>query len=213
MRVPAPYLPRSAKLHRRIRAGLLPAALLAALALASAGQALAQAAAPARKPQVQSIAYGPIPPGARFETQVNDDSELNQEALQRVNAALTGRGYAVAADADLVMVIESALVRGQKQDDPLGQVHADNQGAEVQARLFSTAQNSLLNPQQPIGPADRLYRINLSVYNRASGLYIWRGSATRSDPDIDVSQAGNEMVSELIAAIGKTVNPPAQPGQ
>ncbi len=63
-------------------------------------------------------------------------------------------------EASLVMVIEADLIRGEKQDDPLGQVHADNDDAAVQARLFSTSQNSLLNPQRPIGSPDRTYRIS-----------------------------------------------------
>jgi hypothetical protein len=192
--------------------------ILAAALFASAGfiasamperPALAQAAAPAQPAPalIQAVAYKPIPAGSGFDTQVNDDSELNQEALQRVNAELGGRGYAVSTGAGLVMVIETALVRGQKQDDPLGQVHADNNDAEINARLFSSSQNSLLNPRQPIGSADRTFRVSLSVYDRASGLYVWRGTATRNDPQIDVNQAGNEMIAALIGALGKSVQP------
>ena len=142
---------------------------------------------------------------------MNDDSELEQEALDLVNQALVGRGYAIDTAAPLVMVIETDLVRGQRQDDPLGQAYADNNGAKIEGRLFSTNGNSLLNPQQPIGSSDRLYRISLSVYNRANGLYVWRGSVMRNDPDLDVAKASNEMVSALIAALGRTVQPaPAQ---
>jgi hypothetical protein len=142
---------------------------------------------------------------------MNNDTELDQEALDLVNQALVGRGYSVDTAGSLVMVVETDLVRGQKQDDPLGQAYADNNGAKVQARLFSTSQNSLLNPQQPIGSADRLFRISLSVYDRASGLYVWRGSVMRNDPDLDVNKASNEMVAALIATLGRTVHPaPAQ---
>jgi hypothetical protein len=199
-----------ALLRHVVRASLVAfALLLAAMAGARAQSGAAAAAAPAA--QVQAVAYAPIPAGAQFETQMNDDSELNQEALDLVNQALAGRGYGVDDAAPLVMVVETDLVRGQKQDDPLGQVYADNDGAKAQARLFSTNQNSLLNPQQPIGSADRLYRISLSVYDRASGLYVWRGSVMRNDPELDVNKASNEMVAALIAALGRTVQPaPAQ---
>jgi hypothetical protein len=186
-------------------------ALAAALALAS-GPALAQATAagPAPGSQIQAVDYAPIPGGAAFELQTNDDDELTQEALTRANNELANHGYAAHDGAPLVMVIEADLVRGQKQDDPLGQVHADNDDAAVQARLFSTSQNSLLNPQQPIGSADRLYRINVSVYDRQSGLYVWRGSAMRNDPNLDVAQATNEMVNALVSAVGKSVQPKPQ---
>jgi hypothetical protein len=155
--------------------------------------------------EVQAVDYAPIPSGASFEVQTNEDSELSQDAVDRIQSELPNHGYGAQDGADLVMVVETDLVRGDKQDDPLGQVHATGEEAEVQARLFSTTQNSLLNPQQPIEPAERLFRISLAVYDRATGLYVWRGSAMRSNPDIDVDQASDEMIAALIGAVGKSV--------
>ena len=193
------------------RYAVLGSAVAGALLLAASAAGAQTATAAPPPATVQAVSYAPIPPGAQFETQMNADSELDQEALDLVNRTLAGRGYGVQDSAPLVMVIETDLVRGQKQDDPLGQAYADNNGAKVQARLFSSNGNSLLHPQQTIGPADRLYRISLSVYNRASGLYVWRGSVMRNDPELDVSKASNEMVSALIAALGRTVQPPPKP--
>jgi hypothetical protein len=188
---------------------------LSALALATvfslaSGEAMAQAAAssPDPGPSIQAVDYAPIPAGSIFEVQADD--ELSQDAIERVQAELANHGYAAQDQASLVMVIDTDLVRGQKQDDPFGQAHANNDEAAVQARLFSTSQNSLLNPQQPIGSADRTYRINVSIYDRNSGLYVWRGTAMRNDPNLDVDQASNEMIGALIGAVGKTVSP-AQP--
>ena len=182
--------------------------LFSALALGPS-HALAQAAAAPAAPgaEIQAVGYAPIPSGATFELQANNDDELTQEAIDRVNGELVNHGYAAHDGAPLVMVIETDLVRGQKQDDPLGQVHANNDEAAVQARLFSTSQNSLLNPQPTVASAERTYRINLAVYDRQSGLYVWRGSATRNDPNLDVSQASNEMIAALVSAVGKSVTP------
>ena len=184
--------------------------VVAALLLAPMAGAAAQTAAGAPPPNatVQAVSYSPIQPGAQFETQMNQDSELDQEVLDLVNQALAGRGYGVSDAAPLVMVVETDLVRGQRQDDPLGQAYADNKGAKAMARLFSTNQNSILNPQQPIGSADRLFRISLSVYDRASGLYVWRASVMRDNPDLDVAKASGEMVPELLANLGRSVKPP-----
>jgi len=184
-------------------------ALATVLSLAS-GEAMAQAAAssPDPGPSIQAVDYAPIPAGSIFEVQADD--ELSQDAIERVQAELANHGYAAQDQASLVMVIDTDLVRGQKQDDPFGQAHANNDEAAVQARLFSTSQNSLLNPQQPIGSADRTYRINVSIYDRNSGLYVWRGTAMRNDPNLDVDQASNEMIGALIGSVGKTVAP-AQP--
>ncbi|HVM85912.1 MAG TPA: hypothetical protein VMW18_18605 [Candidatus Binatia bacterium] len=206
-------MPAKPMISQPFRQSLVGLLLLGAAFAPAAAWAQAAAPAPAAKPDVQAVAYAPIPAGARFETQANDDSELNQEALEKVNAELAGRGYAVAGGAGLVMVIETDLVRGQRQDDPLGQAFANNDEAKVQARLFSSSQNSLLNPQQPIGSADRIYRISVSVYNRASGLYVWRGSVSRSDPDLDVNQASNEMIMALMATVGKSVKGTPSPAQ
>lgn len=189
--------------------GVSGLALAVALSFGS-NDAFAQAAAslPEPGPSIQAVDYAPIPAGSIFELQADDD--LSQDAVERVRAELANHGYASQDQASLVMVIETDLIRGQKQDDPLGQVRANNDEAAVNARLFSTSQNSLLNPQQPIGSADRTYRINVSVYDRNTGLYVWRGTAMRSDPNLDVDQASNEMISGLVGAVGKTVSP-AQP--
>ena len=191
-------------------------ALAVAISLAS-GQAMAQAVAPGpvEGQQIQAVTYAPIPEGAAFEVQANQDDELTQETIERVNGELANRGYAAHDGAGLVMVIETDLVRGARQDDPLsqddyapvaGEDHVQVEG-QVQTRLFSSTQDSLLSPKPAIGSADRTYRINLAVYDRQSGLYVWRGSATRNDPNLDVAKASNEMIAALVGAVGKSVTP------
>jgi len=207
-------------MNRRLLRWSMAGLLLAGTTLA-AGPALAQAAAPPPPTggaQIQAVTYAPIPAGAAFELQANSDDELTQEAIDRVNGELPNRGYAATDGAPLVMVIETNLVRGEGADNPLGQQYRpvagkDHQQVEgqVQTQLFSSNQNSLLNPQRPIGSADRVYRISLSVYDRQSGLYVWRGSAMRDDPNLDVSQATHEMVAALIANVGKSLAPEAKP--
>lgn len=190
-----------------VRISVLTSGLLLATMVSSGAQS-ASPAAPATTPDavIQAVSYNAIPAGARFETQINDDSELNQETLSLVNQTLAGRGYGVDTGAPLVMVVDTDLVRGQKQDDPFGQSTSErNEGS---SRLFSSSQNSLLNPEQPIASSDRIFRINLAVYDRASGLYVWRGSAVRSNSDLDVSKASNQMVSELVGYLGRSVQPP-----
>src|SRR5581483_11989844 len=161
-------------------------------------------------PTIQAVSYSPIAAGASFETQANEDTELNQEALDLVNAQLASRGYSVGDQSHLVMVVETNLIRAQQEGEPLGHVSANNQESKVEARIFSSNQNSLLNPQQPLSAADRIYRISLAVYDRGTGVYVWRGSATRNNPDLDVPKANHEMIPELIRYLGKSVQP-AQP--
>jgi len=192
---------------------------VSALALAvgltfGAVEAMAQAAAPgpAAGQQIQAVTYAPIPEGAAFEVQANDDDELTQETIERVNSELPNRGYAAQDGASLVMVVETDLVRGVEQDNPLAQSYApvagkdhDQVQGQVKAPLFSSTQNSLLNPKPSFGSADRTYRISLAVYDRKSGLYVWRATAMRNDPNLDVTTATNEMVSALVAGVGRSL--------
>jgi hypothetical protein len=158
-----------------------------------------------QKPTVSTVAYSPISPGSSFETQVNDDTEIDHEALERVNAGLADRGYRVVETAPYVMVIEADLVRSERQDSPLAYGIVRDDESRFEGRLYSTSQTSLLNPLPPVDTSSRTYRISLSVYDRASGLYLWRGSANRNDPNIDVNQASAEMVAALLTHLGQTV--------
>src|ERR1700743_2412181 len=119
-----------AMLRHALRDSVVAGALL--LGAMAAAEAQSAASKPAPAGVVQAVSYSSIAPGAAFETQTNDDSELEQEMLDLVNQALVRRGYGIDTAAPLVMTIETDLVRGQKQDDPLGQAYADNNGATVQ---------------------------------------------------------------------------------
>jgi hypothetical protein len=167
--------------------------------------------APSAVGVIDAISYSPIPAGAGFATQANDSTALTNDALQRVNDALGRKGYRVDNQSNLVLQVETQLVRGVKQDTPVGELTANNNEAVVQGKLYSSTQNSLLNPQRPISSGSGAYRINLSVYDKTNGLYVWRGSINRSDPTVDIEKASDEMVPALLEYLGKTEKPAVAP--
>ena len=190
----------------------VPGLSVSGLALSGLGaSAWGQDTPPAASPVgvIDSISYSPIPDGAAFVTQANDSTALTNDALERVNAALARKGYQINNRSNLVLSVETQLVRGVKQDTPVGQLTANNNEAVVQGKLYSSTQNSLLNPQRPISSGSGAYRINLSVYDKTNGLYVWRGSINRSDPSMDINLASDDMVPALIGYLGKTEKPAA----
>ena len=193
---------------RRVRAVvILGWAVVPALVGPAWSQDDAAAGTPSPVGTVEAVSYSPIPAGAGLATQANDSSALTDDALRRVNATLSGRGYRVDNKSNLVLTVETQLVRGVRQDTPVGQLTATNNVAIVQGKLYSSTQNSLLNPTRPISSEAGIYRINLSVYDRTTGIYVWRGSINRSDPSVDIDKAGDQMVPALLDYLGKTEKP------
>lgn len=172
--------------------------------------ARAQDATDAGAGRIEAVAYSPIANGAGFSIQANDNTALTDDTLRRVNDAISRAGYLADSHANLVMTVETQLVRGVRQDTPVGELSANNDEAIVQGKLYSSTQNSLLNPQRPISSADGIFRISVSVYDRTSGIYVWRGSISRSDPSMDIDKAAAQMVPALMSYLGKTEKPAAE---
>src|SRR5215467_13609803 len=114
----SPFSSSSIALMRRTFPTALAAAFAVGLSLASS-EVQAQAAASLSEPgtDIQAVGYAPVPAGSVFEVQADD--ELSQEALEQVRTELANHGYAAQEQASLVMQVDSDLVRGQRQDDPL----------------------------------------------------------------------------------------------
>ncbi len=74
------------------------------------------------------------------------------------------------------------------------------------ASLFSTGGGTLLNPADPINTTDRVFRVNMTVYDRPTGHYVWRGTAQRGDANVDPATAMREMVPALLDHFGETTS-------
>lgn len=184
---------------------LAAAAVLAGLVMAGAGLAAAQEGKVESSARIDAIAYQPIPPGAHLETQPESQSQMDDDAWRQVDADLAGRGYSIGDDGAYVVTVATQLVARLNADRSVSEATAKKSDPK-NAALFSTEGNTLLNPNDPINTTDRTFRVNLTVYERASGHYIWRGTVERADAAIDPSTAMREMLPALLDHFGETAS-------
>lgn len=154
---------------------------------------------------INAVAYQPIPPGAVLETQPETQSQMDEDAWRMVDGDLGGRGYTIGSEGNLVLTVATQLTSRISADQSVGEVNAKKTDPK-NAALFSTEGNTLLNPRDPVNTTDRTFRINLTVYDRSSGHYVWRGSAERADASIDPATALREMLPALLDRLGENAS-------
>lgn len=187
--------------------------LLAALLLFQIGTAPVSAqetgAAAASVGRINATSYAPIPPGARLVTQPETQGEMDDSAWRLANDDLAGRGYQVGNDGDFVFTVETQLVdrlsSDQTEDTLIGQ------SAIADGMQYSTNQRTLLNPEAPVNRDDRIFRVNVTVYDRGNGAFMWRGSAERSSAEIDPTSALRLMLPALLDHFGESAEGIAVP--
>jgi len=153
---------------------------------------------------VSAIAYGELAPGTPFDTLAAEDTDLDANALQRVNQELSERGYGISRDATLVMIVDMTLVRAEGQDD---RIEVPRSGTDAPLgkgdNLYSTERSTILNYREA-PRSGHLLRLDISVYDRKTGLYLWRGQISRDGLDVKVEQAEERMVPVLLEHLGRT---------
>lgn len=154
--------------------------------------------------------YAPIAAGSGFDTVVQDptnldSSSLDNTILERVNRELVARGYHVDHNAAMVMLVDGDLVRGTSKDAVVDKIKGiGGQQDDHQGNVFSTNGNTLLTQAVPDNHPNT-FRINLSIYDRGTGTYLWRGSMERGTSDLTPDKATDHMVPPLVGMIGQSV--------
>lgn len=172
--------------------------------------ALAQEAGPDLA-TIESIAYGPIPPGARLVTQPETQGEMDDSAWRLANDDLAGRGYQVGNDGDLVFTVQTQLINHLSTDQSESSLIAESAVAE--GMQFSSNQRTLLNPEAPLNRSDRVFRVNATLYDRQSGAFLWRGTVERATADVDPNTALKLMLPALLDHFGENASGVAVPLQ
>jgi hypothetical protein len=152
--------------------------------------------------------YQPIAAGSGFDTVVQDptnldNSSLDNTILDRVNRELVARGYHVDHNAAMVMLVDGDLVRGTSKDAVVDKIKGIGQQDDHQGNVFSTNGNTLLTQAVPDNHPNT-FRINLSIYDRGTGTYLWRGSMERGTSDLTPDKATDHMVPPLVGVIGQS---------
>ena len=180
--------------------GLTIALILMILPITALGQETGSSEATAI-----AVAYGEIAADAKFDTLAADNSELDAEALERVKQELANRGHGVDQEAPLVMLVDMILVRAEGQDQ---KVEVPRTGTEAPIgegdNVFSSERSTLLNRLE-VPRSGHLLRLDVSVYDRKSGLYLWRGQIFRDGLDVQIEAAAERMVPALLGHLGQTL--------
>lgn len=174
-----------------------------------AGGAVAQETAPASLATIDTVTYAPIPPGARLVTQPETQGEMDDSAWRQANDDLASRGYQVGNEGNLVFTVATQLVERLGADKTQGELVTGSAVAE--GMQYSTNERTLLNPADPINRTDRIFRISATVYDRQNGAFVWRGTAERSNAEVDPSTALRLMLPALLDHFGETASGVAVP--
>ncbi len=172
-----------------------------------------------------ATSYTQIPAGAAVDVSTGTNTELASNAVDLTSGTLKQNGYALSRDAEYALDVSAVLVRGvgQEQNAPRttqGSVRGDwytnpeNSSADddplTQGNFFDNTRGAFLSPAEP-QRGGHLLRVSLSVYDRKSGLYVWRGQIERDSLEVDVDSSMQQMVPALLAHFGKALPETAVP--
>lgn len=171
-----------------------------------------------------ATSYAPIPAGAALDVSSADSSELANDAVELTSGTLKQSGYTISRDASYAMDVTAVLVRGvgQEQNVPRGYqgttrgdgyTNPENTApgdSLTQGNFFDNTRGAFLSPAEP-QRGGHLLRVTLSVYDRKSGLYVWRGQVERDSLEVDIDSSMQQMVPALLAHFGEALPATAIP--
>ena len=173
---------------------------------------------------VSATTYTPIPAGAALDVSSADRSQLASNAVELTSGTLKQGGYTISRDAPYALDVTAVLIRGVGQEQ---NVPRANQGSTrgdgytnpentapgdslTQGNFFDNTRGAFLSPAEP-QRGGHLLRVTLSVYDRKSGLYVWRGQVERDSLEVAVDSSMQQMVPALLAHFGESLPPIAVP--
>jgi len=171
---------------------------------------------------VSATTYTPIPAGAALDVSSADRSQLASNAVELTSGTLKQGGYTISRDAPYALDVTAVLIRGVGQEQ---NVPRANQGSTrgdgytnpentapgdslTQGNFFDNTRGAFLSPAEP-QRGGHLLRVTLSVYDRKSGLYMWRGQVERDSLEVAIDSSMQQMVPALLAHFGEALPPTA----
>ena len=131
---------------------------------------------------------------------------------------MSQRGHATSPDAGYVMNISAVLVRGIGQDAGLMRLEEGSKRGDqytnadkspygeplTAGNLFNSENGAVLSPARP-QTGGHLLRISYEVYDRKSGLYVWRGQVERDSIDVGPDASLQQMIPAVLQHFGSTL--------
>jgi len=175
---------------------------------ASFGLALAVAAVGAESDntKILATAYEPIPPGTTLSVETADNADLTMQVAEQMRRQLQNDGYVVSGDGPLVLMIGTAAPPPLDDDPDLPmKLTGGTKGLGMRFKLIGANSSGLLQESSELLAED--YRILLSVQDRRSDKYLWRGVANICQCGEGILAASRRIVPDLSGAIGRTMGP------
>jgi hypothetical protein len=171
-----------------------------------------------------ATSYTPIPAGAALDVSSADSSRLASDAVELTSGTLKLSGYTISRDAPYALDVTAVLIRGvgQEQKAPRanqgttrgdGYTNPENAApgdSLTQGNFFDNTRGAFLSPAEP-QRGGHLLRVTLSVYDRKSGLYVWRGQIERDSLEVAIDSSMQQMVPALLAHFGEALPATAIP--
>jgi len=199
-------------------AASLMALMMAGTGSSSAQQTAAQDDGPAAIALASAVSYTPIPADAPLDMLPADDTDLVNDALELSIRALSQRGHASSRDARYVLNVGAVLVRGIGQDAGLMRLEEGSKRGDqytnadkspygeplTAGNLFNSEDGAVLSPARP-QTGGHLLRISYEVYDRKSGLYVWRGQIERDSIEVGPDASLQQMIPALLSHFGASL--------
>jgi hypothetical protein len=159
--------------------------------------------------QLVALACGVVPPKARLDVQLSDDTPREKALREAIAAALKGDGFAVATDAPVRVTFEAQINRvlDPTRKGYIGKVDATNRAQEFQLNLWSSEGDSVLGGvQRPAGSTGpNVNHLTVFVHDKANGRCLWQGEATHPMEGPNEVEALRRLVPVVLKHFGKTV--------
>jgi hypothetical protein len=195
--------------------------ILLSIALGSEYAQASESVDPVAFAAARAIAYQAIPPEAQLDVMASDNSELATESADTVSVILKQKGFEIQRDSSLAVDVGVVLVRGIRQDEGPAPAGGAQQGAVrgdeytnadrhpeddplTRGNLYSSEHGALLSPAHPSADGHVL-RVSISVFDRKSGRYVWRGLAERDTVKVSVEASLQQMILALLNHFGETL--------
>jgi hypothetical protein len=160
---------------------------------------------------ISAVAYSPVPDQAAIRVETHGTSELDDRTKRAAIDVLQGQGRLAEDDAPFILALTTTRFGGASDQPLLGQFEASESGAEIQFNIWSTQQDSLMERHRVVGSDETQVRIDISVYDRATGRYAWRGTAAAVTTLAGAEATVGPMVERLLGFLGQTANEGAAP--
>lgn len=188
------------------RLGLL---LIGFFAIPVSVQAVWAQAGAAGQGQIQSVSYREVPERLALSLVLYDNSDLDLEIRDRMQAALESVKHRVepAALFELELVHEFSTSTYREREPSLGEMHSKGNDVELNMNVWSTTQDSILGgrQEQEHRSSESRFVVRAVLREKSGGDVVWDGQAVVK---CDREQAGRyvpPMVAALARSLGQTV--------